>query len=410
MRPPSALWPADGVLRVLSVATLVSTVGHGAFLTVSALYFTRVVGIRPAHLGLALSVGGLAGLLAAVPIGHLADRLGPREVLRVVLVVLAVLTAGYLLVGSTWQLVVAAALVAVADRGSNAIRSGLIATLSAAGDRVRMRAYLRAVTNVGLSLGALMGGVALVFDTRLAYSCVFVLNAVAYLVTAAVLGRLPHVPPSPHRGDGPRLAVLRDRPFVVVTALNAVFAMHFALVDLAVPLWLATRTTAPTWWVSVLLLLNTCAVVLFQVRLARGSDAVPDAARAYRRGGLFVGVSCAVFALAADQPVAVAVVLLLAAASLHVVGEMVSSGGQWGVSMGLAPAQSQGQYQGFASTGFAASTMVAPAVLTLLCIEWGRPGWVLLGVLFVACSAAMPAAAGWALRTRAEYGVHTHSG
>jgi MFS family permease len=403
-------WPRSPVLRVLSVATLVNTTGNGAFYTVSALYFTRIVGIRPAHLGLALTIGGLAGLLAAVPIGHLGDRLGPREVLRGLLVVLAVFTGGYLLVRSTWQLAVAAALVSVVDRGSNAVRNGLIATLSVDGDRVRMRAYLRAVTNVGISLGTLMGGVALFFDTRAAYVAVFGVNIVSYLLTAGILRGLPHVAPVRHESDGPRLLVLRDRPFVTVTALNAVFAMHFALIEIAVPLWVAERTAAPTWFVSVLLLVNTSAVVAFQVRMARGTELVPEAARAYRRGGVFVGVACVVFALAADEPLWVAVVLLLVAACVHVTGEMVASAGQWGVSMGLAPDESQGQYQGFAATGFAASSMVAPVVLTLLCIEWGRPGWLLLGALFAGTAAAMPPAARWALRTRATYGVTTHTG
>lgn len=410
MRAPPAIWPANDALRVMSMATLVNTTGNGAFFTVSALYFTRIVGLRPAQLGLALTIGGLAGLLAAVPIGHLADRRGPREVLRVLLVLLAVLTAGYLLVDNTWQLIVAASLLSVADRGAGAVRNGLTATLFAGGDRVRNRAYLRAVTNVGLSLGTLMGGLALAFDTPFAYASVFAVNAVSYLMTAVVLGRLPRVPPVPHTGDGPRLLVLRDGPFVAVTALSAAFAMHFVLIDLVVPLWVARHTSAPNWFISVLMLVNTCAVVAFQVRLARGADDVPGAARSYRRGGLFVGAACVVFALSADQSLPVAVVLLLAAAGLHVVGEMVASAGQWGISMGLAPAQGQGQYQGFASTGFAASNMLAPVVLTLLCIEWGRPGWLVLGLFFVATTAAMPAVSGWALRTRTQYGVHTHSG
>jgi hypothetical protein len=215
------------------------------------------------------------------------------------------------------------------------------------------------------------------------------------------------VPAATH---GPALRVLRDRPYVAVTALNAVFAMHFGLIEIAVPLWVARRTAAPTWFVSVLLLVNTVACVLFQVRVARGRDLVPDAARAYRTAGLLVGVACVVFAAAADEPLWVALVLLLLGAGLHVMGEMLGSAGQWGVSMGLAPAESQGQYQGFAATGFAASTMLAPVVLTLLCIEWGRPGWLVLGLVFAGTAAALPPVADWALRTRARYGVTTHSG
>ena len=40
---------------------------------------------------------------------------------------------------------------AVFDRGGSAVRSGLIARLAEGGQAVRFKAYLRAVTNVGIA-------------------------------------------------------------------------------------------------------------------------------------------------------------------------------------------------------------------------------------------------------------------
>jgi MFS family permease len=96
----------------------------------------------------------------------------------------------------------------------------------------------------------------------------------------------------------------------------------------------------------------------------------------------------------------VAVALLLLGAAVHVVGEMISSGGQWGLSMGLAPMERQGQYQGFASLGFSLSNVIAPTLITLLCIEWGRPGWWLMGALVLGSGLLLVPASRWALRTR----------
>ena len=66
---------------------------------------------------------------------------------------------------------------------------------------------------------------------------------------------------------------------------------------------------------------------------------------------------------------------------------MVGSGGQWGVQMGLAPRERQGQYQGFAGMSFSLSGIIAPPLITLLCIDWGRPGWFVLGGLILAAGA-----------------------
>lgn len=116
------------------------------------------------------------------------------------------------------------------------------------------------------------------------------------------------------------------------------------------------------------------------------------------------------FTLTAGLPVWLAVTLLLAGAATHTVGEMVGSGGQWGVQMGLAPQQRQGQYQGFAGMSFSLASILAPPLVALLCIDWGRPGWVVMGLLVLVAGVANVPATAWALRSRERYGVTTHSG
>jgi hypothetical protein len=83
---------------------------------------------------------------------------------------------------------------------------------------------------------------------------------------------------------------------------------------------------------------------------------------------------------------------------------MITSGAHWGVSMGLGPAERQGQYQGFASLGFGLSNVLAPTLITVLCIDWGRPGWA--GLIVGAATLMRPTCA-WASRTRESYGAAT---
>jgi hypothetical protein len=166
----------------------------------------------------------------------------------------------------------------------------------------------------------------------------------------------------------------------------------------------------PTSLVAVLLVLNTVVVALFQVRLARGAEDVSSSSRAMLRGGVWIAAAFAAIGFTDGPSRWVAAAMLVAAAAVHVVGEMVSSGGQWGVQMGLAPMERQGQYQGFAGMGFSLSNIVAPTLITVLCIEWGRPGWFVMGALVLGSASAVGPASRWALRTRQRYGVLTHSG
>ena len=353
--------PVDPNLRIMAVATLFNTFGNGALLTTFALYFTRVVGLRPTQVGLALSAGALAGMLVQVPAGHLADLRGPRRVLQMFTLGAGVAILGLLFARSVWALVAVMAVISVFDRGAGAIRNGYVARLAEGGQGVRFKAYLRAMTNVGISFGALFGGLALWMDQSWAYLAVFVLDAITCGVTSLWLGRLPDLAPGPAREQGePRMAVLHDLPFVVITLLSGVAAMHFIVMELAVPLWIAQYTSAPRSLVAITLMLNTVCVALLQVRLTRGIDLVVPSSRAMARSGLWIAGGFALIAFASGQPTWLAILLLRSGALVHVVGEMLGSAGQWGVQMGLAPRERQG------------STRALPAWVSR-CRTWSHP-------------------------------------
>ena len=141
--PPAPLTvrgvPTDPNLRVLALATLVNTLGNGALTTTFALYFTHVVGLRATQVGLALSVAALVGLLVQVPMGHLGDIRGPRELLRLLMIGAGVASLGLLLTDDIWLLVLVLGVQAVFDRGGSAVRSGLIARLAEGGKAVSVQ-------------------------------------------------------------------------------------------------------------------------------------------------------------------------------------------------------------------------------------------------------------------------------
>lgn len=386
-----------GTTKVLAIAQAANSVGDGAFYVCSALYFTRIVGLSATQVGVALTVAWAVGAVVGVGLGHFADRVGPRRVAVGLAVVTAGALASFLVVRSFWAFVVAACVYACGQCGLAAARQALLAGLVGPGERTRVRALLQSVVNGGLAVGAGLGGVALHVDTAAAYLVVFAVDAVGFLVAAVVLRRVPEVEAVATTG---RLGVLRDRPYALVTLLNSVSLLYMPMLSLVVPLWVAERTSAPKWVVSLLFVLNTAAVVVGQVRLARGVTDLRTATRSVRRGGVLLLASCVVFALSAGVPDWVAVALLVGAAGIQVVGEMRHGAGSWEIGFGLAPADKQGQYQGFYGTGTAVARTVGPLLLTTLVLGGGVVGWLVLGALFLAAALAMTPAVAWSERSR----------
>jgi predicted MFS family arabinose efflux permease len=168
---------SPGPLRTFAVVTLVNTIGNGLLATAVVLYFTHVVRLSGAQVGVGLTVAGGLGLLVGVPLGHLADQRGPREVLFVLILGEAVATATYVLVDSYAAFLVASCAVVTLNRGSSAVRQGLIAQVVDPAERVRGRATLRAVTNVGFAIGSGVAAVGILVDTRGAYDVLIVGDA-----------------------------------------------------------------------------------------------------------------------------------------------------------------------------------------------------------------------------------------
>lgn len=397
------LLPPAGPQRVLALAQLGNSVGDGAYYVTSALYFTHVVGLSAGRVGLGLTVAWAIGSLVGVPLGRLADRRGPRGTAVLLALATATAVASFLVVRGFLPFVLAACAYASAQSGLGAARQALLAALIPAGARTGLLAHLQSTLNAGLAVGAGLGGLALHAGTRSAYLGVFALDAVSFLVCAGLLWRLPSVEPirlsvptGRGRERGAASGVLRDRPYVLVTSLNTVLLLRMPLLSLGLPLWITERTEAPAWLVSALFVLNTVAVMVFQVRMARGVTGLGTATRSIRRSGLVMLASCVVFALSAGVSPWIAAVVLVAGAVLQVVAEMQHSAGSWQLAFDLAPADRMGEYQGFFGTGVTVARTMGPLVLTALLVGWGTPGWLLLGGLMLGASYAMGPATRWA--------------
>lgn len=393
------LIPPAGLIRVLCLSNLGKTAAHGIILTVSVLFFTRSVDIPAHEVGLALTLGAAVGMCVSVPAGRTADLLGPRNTTVAFLCLLGLFVSGYVLVSEFWSLLAVSVLALSAEPAANAARGALLAALIPADERVRALSYMRSVSNLGISFGAVAGGAGLYFDTRLAYDALLLAASALFVCAGLAFLRVPQVTPVSGPDRGSPWGVLRDRPYVAVSLVNSVLITNHGILIVALPIWIVDRTNAPVSLYSGILLLNTLSVVLFQVRVSRGSEDVPGGARALRRSGVLLACCCALFALATGRSAWLAVVFLLAGAIVHVLGEMLYSAGAWSLAFGLAPEHAQGQYQGLFEMSTQLGSVITPVAATTLILGLGWPGWLFFAAILLAAGLSAQPAARWAQRT-----------
>lgn len=399
-----SLVPEPGPRRPYALSVLVTMFGFGLVMTAMPLYATRIVGLSARQVGLGMTIAGLIGLLAAIPMGDLADRRGPRQVVRAAILVQALTAASYIVIHGFAEFV-AVTTVSMLSMNAGMSADGALLRRLGGEEASGFRASTQAITNVGISLGAVGCGVAVQLSTAVAYRTLFAVNALTLIASWAILRRLPRYEPLPKPDEGPRWAALTDRPFVVYTVLAGFMFMEYLVTVLLLPLWVVDHTHAPRWSVSLFLLINTILVVLFQVRVGSRVKTIRQGGAAMRRAGAIFLVSCSAMGLAAGLPGWAALLLLAGAVVLHTYGELWHSSATYALDFGLPPEHAQGQYQGLLGIGTGAGQAAAPVLLIGLCLSLGLAGWAGLGASFALAGLAAPALASWGARTRPGHPV-----
>ena len=376
--------PADPVHRIMSTSTFVNTFGNGLFATVEVIYFTIIVGLSPAKVALALSIAGGISLLVSIPAGQLSDRVGPRNIAVAAMAIEGIVMAQLIFVQSYLPFLLINIVLGILNNISQTMRMSTIASMGQGESRVTIRAYQRAITNFGISLGTVFAGIGLAINTPTAYKVLLVGDACTFLLAAYVFHRLPFVVPTVERGEPITFQALKDRRFVAATASNAINSLHFVLQSVAIPLWVVRETNAPRWWVSVIMITNTIGVTLFQVTASKGTGHIFGGAKRYREASLAIAIACAFYAASHGVSAYIACALLVIAMAIHTFGELVGSAGSWSIGFGLADERHQGQYQGVWSLSWGLGGAVGPAFVTAMAITLGQRGWAIMAAIFLA--------------------------
>ncbi|MDQ3790512.1 MAG: MFS transporter, partial [Actinomycetota bacterium] len=187
------LVPPPGPVRVLAVSGLARTIGFGIMMSVAVLYFTRAVDIPAARVGLGMTIAAACGMVASVFAGRAADRFGARDTAILLVIVQGVAVSCYGLVGGFVPFVIAVSVVISCHSSAEAARGALVAGVVPPDQRVATRALLHSITNLGVSLGAVAGGLALHLDSGPFYAGVLIACGVLFAGSGLVYLRLPAV-------------------------------------------------------------------------------------------------------------------------------------------------------------------------------------------------------------------------
>lgn len=378
--------PRDSRQRRVLAAGFADALGTGLFLPLSVIYLTRIVGLSPTRAGLGLTIAGFIAIAAPTLSGALLARFDARKVVLGCFTASATGFLAYTVVGSFASFLAVAIVIQFASRLERPATVMLTLGVIPPARQIDALARQSSLRNLGYGVGGLLAALALLVHGKTPFVVLLAANAASYVVAGLLVAQLPAIRP-PERRDGEVASyreVLQDRGYLGLALLNVIMALHDSLLLVAMPLWIVTRTHAPLPLAGLLFTLNTVLVVLLQVRTTRNITGRGGITRSYRAAAVSFVLACGAFALAAGAPVVLATVLLVLALGALTNAELVTSAGEWFLSVNLAPDRQRERYVSVYKTSMAVQQAAGPALVTIILTGWGRLGWLALASLLAA--------------------------
>lgn len=354
------------VRRLLAAYTL-SCVGTGLIYPFTAIYLVTVRGLGAGTAGLFFGVIALVSFLTAPISGRLVDARDARRVAALGVVGQALGYGGLALAGSRPVALGCAVLVGL---GNGAFYPGftpVMAALLTPDQRKRAFARRYVAMNIGLGVGAALGGLLVHAVSGIgAFQVLYVVDATTFLPLAAAFLVGPRSRPAGTGGAGERGAgyrvLLRNRPLMVLLiAQTMLVAFGYSQLDSAIPLMLTQHVGVSAALVGFVIAVNTAAVVLLQVplarRLERPRSSVLVAACALVWVGAYATAALATVVAGPAQPV-----LLLLFAVVFAVGETCYAVAFQPLLVELTPPSLLGRGSALSSLSWNAGATVGPAL------------------------------------------------
>ncbi len=389
--------PPSPLTRRLALQSLLFATASGAFNTGSAVFFTEVVGLSAAKVGLGLTIAGVGSFLVAYPAGRLVDRVGPKRMWAGGTIISAVAFAFWPWIhGFAAYVVMATAFEIVANVGKAGYSAYILDVLGAQ-ERVQAQAHLYSALNVGFTAGALISGVALAFHSVDVIRWIPMLSVAVGVANALAITRLPRASHDDRAAVGERQTEPspltprshRNSGWIATSFFNGILWTNQTLLTVVIPLWLVQRTDAPHWLLAWLFATNTVLCIFLPAFASRGVSTIGDALVRVRLSTAFFVLSC-VITLFSHSTVGFLTALLVWLGHVAVTGaEVAGNSGNWVFQAQLMDPSRRGEYGGMAEVSSSLASFGAPALYTFLVMRLGDAGWLAIAGIAVVGGAGL---------------------
>ncbi|MCJ7489342.1 MAG: MFS transporter [Thermoplasmata archaeon] len=218
------------VFKVLVASALIENMAFGLIIPFLAIYITQDLQLEPWAAGVVLAGYTIAGVPSMIFGGMLADKIGRRPVLLASLGLMSITLLMYFFAYDFVTLLILVLADSFVGSMYMPAANAMIADVIKPADRPRAYSALRVAWNVGIVFGPVMGAVILaIYPIKVLFVFGALILAVAFFLNLVYIRET-----RPEKLKSVRItfrsvaSVARDRPFLLLCSLSAMFWFFFA--------------------------------------------------------------------------------------------------------------------------------------------------------------------------------------
>ena len=332
---------APRAFKVLIASALIENMAFGLIIPLLTIYMVMDIEISESLTGVVLAGYTLSGIPGTIVGGMLVDKIGRRAVLLASLGFMSLTVFMYFFAFDF----VTFLLVAMADSFVGSLympaANAMIADVIPSRDRPKAYSTLRIAWNVGMVFGPAAGAILVA-----AYSIKVLFLFGALILLGAFLMNLVFIPETRPKETGEAVtfrkcvAVARDRPFLLISAMSGVLFLCMTQFMTALPIYMTADLGEPKSSIGPLWAVSSGMIVLLQLWVTSQTVKFKRSV-VLMSGQVVLGVGVGLIYFATD------LLSLAACVVIITLGELVYMSILGAIIADMAPAEKRGIYMGF---------------------------------------------------------------
>lgn len=375
-------------IRQVQIGNALSAFGSGFTVPYMFVYVSQVRGLGSTTAWLVFSLFALAALVALPLAGRGIDRYGPRPVLVAGAVVAALGALAFGHAGGSGHILLSAFLFGGGVAAVQPALATMIVRCSTPATRSHAFALQFTLVNLGMGIGAMIGGQIVDVSRPASLTLLFTIEAVMFLVLAAVTGsvRIPAAPVAPASSsqvaDRPRSdlrILLADKAFLRICVLaGLIFFTCYGQFESGVAAYATDVVGTSPSVLGLALGVNTLAIVTLQMIVVRITARRRRSTAIAATGVVWLGAWAAAAVAGLVSGGTVATAAMLSVYMLFGVGEALLAPTLGPIVADLAPAHLLGSYNAAFSLVKQVAVAMGPAAGVLLVGAGLSPAYLLV--------------------------------